>query len=361
VRYLGRISCITALLLSAVVAARSQEYRYMPLGTLGGAWSVTTGINNQGDIVGFSERPDKSIHAFLWRSGKMIDLGTLGGRNSYAAAINDKGQVVGISMDTHSEVSDNHQSIPDRGDYRLFLWQSGTMTKLSCPAQCMIQPKAINNLGAIVGMMSGTGKNGTFKSHAILWQNGKVTDIGTFALTSLMRSAEGINDKGQVVGWAEPTGRDKRAFLYQNGIMLYLDTFGDSECAALSINNAGQVTGWAYNRQRKKRAFLWQHNKVKELGILDAEDRNEGLSINGKGEVVGGDLIYWQEAFLWKGGKWHSIYGLKTAGASKDDLFQLDLQAINDKGFVIGQTRHNGPRAFVLVPVPKRNDASKGE
>ena len=36
-------------------------------------------------------------HAFLYSNGRMTDLGTLGGGESHATGINDSGQVVGWS------------------------------------------------------------------------------------------------------------------------------------------------------------------------------------------------------------------------------------------------------------------------
>ena len=69
------------------------------LGTLpGGTYSCATGINNNGQIVGYSNTASGPIHAFLYSGGKMTDLGTLpGGDNSEATGINDSGQIVGDS------------------------------------------------------------------------------------------------------------------------------------------------------------------------------------------------------------------------------------------------------------------------
>ena len=73
-----------------------------PLGTLGGGASEARGVNDTGQIVGWSHwstSPDHANepHAFLWSAGQMVDLGTLGGPDSIASAISADGKVVGWS------------------------------------------------------------------------------------------------------------------------------------------------------------------------------------------------------------------------------------------------------------------------
>jgi probable HAF family extracellular repeat protein len=68
------------------------------LGTLGGNSSSASGINDRGQIVGFSTTASGDFHAFLYENGVMTDLGTLPGSNfSVANGINNRGDVVGAS------------------------------------------------------------------------------------------------------------------------------------------------------------------------------------------------------------------------------------------------------------------------
>jgi probable HAF family extracellular repeat protein len=68
------------------------------LGTLGGSSSQANGINDSGQIVGYSSTAgDAASDAFLYSDGVMTDLGSLGGGSSSAYAINASGEVVGTS------------------------------------------------------------------------------------------------------------------------------------------------------------------------------------------------------------------------------------------------------------------------
>ncbi len=77
----------------------------LDLGSLGGI-SSACGLNNQGQVAGFSWLSASGpAHAFLYSGGAMTDLGTLGGTNSWAIAVNDLGQVAGYSLTSDNTVT----------------------------------------------------------------------------------------------------------------------------------------------------------------------------------------------------------------------------------------------------------------
>jgi hypothetical protein len=87
---------------SAIPAYGSVAYAVVNLGTLGGASSGASSINNRAWISGYSSLPGSSpyLHAALWqRHQRITDLGTLGGPNSAVEwPVKDtRGLVSGIS------------------------------------------------------------------------------------------------------------------------------------------------------------------------------------------------------------------------------------------------------------------------
>ena len=87
------------------------------LGTLGGSHSLGNGINNSGQIVGYSDTiGDTATHAFVFDSTGMHDLGTLGGTSSQGYGINNSGQVVGYSGTTAG--GPGRFPVPEREDDR---------------------------------------------------------------------------------------------------------------------------------------------------------------------------------------------------------------------------------------------------
>jgi probable HAF family extracellular repeat protein len=114
-------------------------------------------INERGEVAGLSVLPVSfQNHAFLWSGGRATDLGTLGGGFSVASGINDPGVVVG-------------QATTADGSGRGFVWRHGVMTDLGVIAAGGIngsKANDINNRGWIVG--GSDVANGDF--HAVLWR-----------------------------------------------------------------------------------------------------------------------------------------------------------------------------------------------
>src|SRR6201987_5052465 len=203
------------------------HYKLVDLGTFGGPISgvnaeptETDIINVGGTIVGGADtsiptpvpgcynpvlRMDCNIfHAFAWRGEGLVDLGTLrGGKFSFAEGINNRGQIVGVS--------ENGQNDPVTGFPEF---------------------------------------------HAVLWQNGRIFDLGTLGGPSSF--AGSINNQGQVMG-------------------VSLNDVPDP----FSIVGIGSMT-----TMTQTRGFLWEHGKKQDLGSLGGPD-SFPIFLNERGQVAG--------------------------------------------------------------------------
>ncbi|MGV3517154.1 hypothetical protein [Luteitalea sp.] len=158
------------------------------LGTLGGQESLAQGINDLGQIVGFSYLPDGSLRAALWENGTIVNLGS-GANFSYATAINNKGQIVGSSTGPFNP--------------RAYLWDRGTMTNLGTLGGGGDSIAFdINEHGTIVGeyaLLSGA-------KRGFLWSLGEMHDLTDLLHPSsqgwTVQIARGINDAEQITGTA---------------------------------------------------------------------------------------------------------------------------------------------------------------
>jgi len=118
-------------------------------------------------------------------------------------------------------------------------------------------------------------------THAVLWQDGKIIDLGKHAGYQYS-AAVAINDRGQVIGntsSGKPSSATwrSRAFLWQNGKRIDLGTLhGDPNSSARAINNLGQIVGNSDSRAvpvgmhgdayTRAHGFIWQNGNLTELG-----------------------------------------------------------------------------------------------
>jgi probable HAF family extracellular repeat protein len=299
---------------------------------LGGTVSRGTAINSRGWVAGFSSLPGNTTrHAALWRDGAIVDLGTLGGPNSSVVwpGLNDLGMVVGIA-----ETAD----LDPLGEQ----W--------SCTAF----------LPALTGHLC----------RGFVWQGGMMRALPT--LGGNQGFATGVNNRGQVVGWAEtpvhdPTCNSPQVLQFRavmwgpaSGAPQQLPPLpGDSASAATGVNDNGEAVGIsgdcdiAVGRFSARHSVLWANGTVTAIPNLGGVTWNTPMAINAMGDVVGfsnppgpgdpqGDFI--SHAFLWR----NDAAQAEDLGTLSGDLVSEAL-AINARRQVAGVSfgGAHGLRAFL--------------
>ncbi|MGE5735237.1 MAG: hypothetical protein ACM34E_09125 [Acidobacteriota bacterium] len=287
----------------------------------------------------------RQVHAQHVRY-KLVDIGTFGGPESY---INPSGAIGSLN--------------PLNSSGALV---GGAGTSL---------PLAIINNPVICGGFEGFIP---FVNHALEWQNGTLTDLGSLAGPENCSVATSINSSGAVSGHSENGVIDPvagfnafHAVLWKNGSIFDLGTLGGSVSAGSGINRWGQVAGFALNdvpdpvsiyhfqilgstAGTQTRAFLWTNGVMRDLGTLGGPDAWSNF-VNDVGQVAGSSYtdsiinpvtgVPTTHPFLWD--PVNGMTDLGTLGGSLAGSEVANLQgALNNRGQVVGGSYLAGDQTF---------------
>jgi probable HAF family extracellular repeat protein len=262
---------------------------------LGEYWGAADTCTNSVPCKGYKHLS----FGFRWQNGVMTALPTLGGNNSAAAGDNDRGQVAGIA-ETATIAPIGVCVPPQVLEYKAVVWgpKRGEVRELpTFPSDGGADALAINDNGDVVGFSGGCGVPDAFSvlalaRHAVVWRNGAVFDLG--GLGGVMNNAAfSINNAGQIVGISDPKGdATTYAVLWQNGVMTNLGTLpGDVTSVANDINAQGQVVGLSCDTNGNCRAFLWDKGVMMDLNSLIPPGSplylTQAEGINDRGEIAG--------------------------------------------------------------------------
>jgi probable HAF family extracellular repeat protein len=340
------------LALAAVSSANAQpRYSITDLGTLPGvknsfvnAWGGGPTINNRGHVAGFSTSFDTPFawadnQAFLWTgSGRIEPLpGLPGTTETTPMAMNDRDQIVGWSgLDYPS----NHG----------VLWQYGIAYALEMPDGYMsAAPLCINNAGTIVGV--GSTPNFALVS-AFVWSNLHIRLLPPLVEDAILTQANGINDRGQIVGVSGPNWwSDYHAVLWEGDAVTDLGTLGGVASNANAINNAGLIAGQSQVPNGDWHAALWRRGGIKDLGNFASDPYGSATGLNSRGQIVGvsskSDGTE-PHALLWEDG---DVTNLQSLVPTRSGWLLQFAGSINDRGQIVGWGLNNGKfRAFLLTP-----------
>jgi probable HAF family extracellular repeat protein len=316
---------------------------------LGPSSTLAMALSSNGMVAGFSAFATPRSDAFVWQNGVMTDLGTLPGGGgptggSEGFAINSNGVVVGYSA---------HDGLVDGIYNHAFIYQNGTMTDLGTFGGTWSYARGINDAGQVVGDATIDSGAGSI-THAFLWQNGTMTRLdGPNDPPSI---AYAINNAGQVL--IQSSGNTIGTYIWQNGAKQDVQGLG-FDAHGYAINDKGHVAGESRSSNGSlEHPFVNKNGVVTDLGLLPGGDRGRAWAINNLGSIVG---YSWpnpgtnqSHAFLYCGGVMHDLNVLAPVSGWR----LTQGRGINDAGQIIcvavrwDEQSGNYDHAFLLTPNP---------
>jgi probable HAF family extracellular repeat protein len=229
--------------------------RKRSLGTLGGRNSEARAINDFGVIVGWSETTSGRRHAFRWENGVMTDLGTLGGTSSTAEDINQGGAIVGSSRLAS-------------GELHAFKWKAGAFkdigTNPTARNMRFSYATAVNTKGQIAGSLGpwrdAQGEELDFLGGFLFYQDVMITCCRFRRFTTHVQD---INPNGIIVGWEEDIrgaedDDNEDPWIYEAGTTSRLPELSEGHSGAEGINLRGDIVGYSQPSSSTIHAVLWR-------------------------------------------------------------------------------------------------------
>ena len=216
-------------------------------------------ISDTGHIVGIRQEPS---HLVQWHAGQFIDLGQSG--LEVAGGVNNAGMVAGW----------------DFSPFAAYTWKDGVRRSLHPEGASISAATDINNSNEIAGMV----RFGDDMDAAV-WRDSGLTlleDLGGEGY------ANGINDRGQVVGYVSELGSMIRsAAVWNNGVLTVLSDVNSGSAEARGVNNRGEIIG---STDSGFTPMLWNAEGAHDLSSVTASAGltcESAFNINDLGWIVG--------------------------------------------------------------------------
>jgi probable HAF family extracellular repeat protein len=253
-------------------------------------------------------------------------LSIAGASQMTANDINDRGQVVGQFIDS--------------GGTHGFVFEEDSFCQLDYPGATSTNILGINNLGQMVGMFTTLTATAGF-----LYDRGTFSPALNFPGAGNLTIANGINDRGQIVGVYQDALPGEHSFIYKAGRFTALQYPGAKETAVDDINNGGEVVG-NFPDAEGTHGFVYLEN----VGAFTTPLNDPPSTImplrgvNNGGQIVGGrvDANGNEHPFLYMD---RGINPILIPGA-----ITAATNGINDRGQVVGNVRTaSGELSFIAT------------
>ncbi len=324
--------CVSALLVLGFVVLLWPSpplYKVTVLPSRPGQNLIPYGMNDHGQVFGFTQSLDQGIHLFFWDRAKgMRDLSTMIG--DYAG-INNAGQIAGTMADPN-------------GEQQAFLWDPNNGTRLlGITGETLLGADALNDLGQVVGTF--VAYDGTL--HAFFWdQRNGMKDLG-------LGRACAINNAGQIISDTEAGALLIDANTEAAGIRIPVS-------GPLSLNNNGCVVGYSSTSAAGQEIVMWHRGSSTAKSIHLAgpalrcpiNDANQVLFMKtrpARFRVGRRTLLpYRVECYLYDPTRGLTSLDRYVRAGPKEYFRPVDL---NNKGGILLNSRY---RAVLLEPIPER-------
>lgn len=230
----------------AIIYSKGNCTPLAPQTVLGKTFSIASGVNDRGDVVGVYFDDSGFQHGFLLnKHGPFSTLDFPTANDTWATGINESGIIVG-----YWQIRDSSGNILSIHGFR---WERGGFSEIMIEGSADTYVGGINARGDYGGFWD-TDINSAV-GHAYVYSEGKYSNIDFPFPEAVGGQVNSINAKGQIAA----TYWD--ANVVQSGVVKFGTAFvavkypGAVATALWGINNAGQITGWYFDSSFTPHAF----------------------------------------------------------------------------------------------------------
>jgi len=327
----NRISLVV-LSLAAGLASASPGYAEYRVTIVGPANSRPTAINAAGAVTSIISTGTLTYRSFVNYGRGVVNLNLPGSTSNIAVGINDKGDVLG-------------NWTTSTGQARGYVYSRGSFRQLNAVRGQPTRYVDINNAGYILATSTPptTDPAGANPRGYLRAPNGSYRDIGTLPYPNPTTQPEALNNRNQVTGESGSLFAPEipfYAFVWTNGVIRQLGSFGNTPNYGLDINDRGQVAGYTSTETfREALATVWTHGRPQLIDTRPAGDYrfSTAQAINNHGHVVGNSNHL--GPFIYRGERMESLNTLidRRSGWTVDFS-----RGINDAGQIIADASRGG-------------------